>query len=143
MIAVLPKSTDQYSDAPAWRPAKTGREWKKLMKMSPADTPGLIRSHEHWAEYVRRAETHGGEHPLRELDSKLLHEFGESLVFRNGGLAGARYGELAERLSFRRFRGLFGQFGIDLGLLQAWDNKYCAERATCRTEYAAVCTDNC
>ena len=124
------------------KPAESERQFKALMRSDPRRTV-FIRTLADWQAHVRQAEA-DLEFPLHGIDPKAIRAFEESLVFgESGGLAGVKYGPLAEAMSFRRFRGLMGLFGLGLGYFADHDNKYCAERATCRVEYSAVCTSNC
>lgn len=122
------------------KPAETERAFKALMKTDPRKV-SFIRTHEDWQAHVGR---NGADSPLRGATKKAVKAFGDSLVFgENGGLAGVKYGPLATELTFSQFRGLLGLFGIGLGYFADHDNRYCAERGTCRVEMAATCTSNC
>ena len=123
------------------QPAHTERAFKALMATDPSEVT-FIRTRQGWDAHLRNAKA-DRESPLYAADEEALRSFSESLVFGEKGLAGAQYGLLAERLSFNRFRVLLGLFGIGLGYLADHDDKYCASRGTCRTEFAAVCTSNC
>ena len=139
-----------------WRPAKTPSEWKLLMKMDLKDTIGLIRTLKDWDRYILESDTNhcqitdlhmdydfrSKEHPLSGLDKEDIERFASNLVFRNGGIAGARFSMLDDKMSYRKFLGLWARFGIDLNLLAEWDERYCVN-GKCFSEADSICTTNC
>jgi len=121
-------------------PARSVREFKELMQTDPEEVY-FIRSAEDWERFRRNADSQ--ENPLEPLTEEEVEEFTRSLVFRNGGLAGAKVDVIETRLSYRQYRNLMGAFGMDIVLERDYRGWYCSARGTCRQETLAICTSNC
>lgn len=118
--------------------ANTEEEWRALLE---GDDSRIIRSREDWdgamAEEDRRSAI------LPGCDQETVRAFSEGLIFRNGGLAGANYSMLEDRLTYRQFKAVWNNFGIGEELFQDYNNKECSKPATCSPLTACICTSNC
>jgi hypothetical protein len=130
----------------AGRIASSWQEFKELTDSDPTEVP-LIRSMEDWQQYLQRPIDIV--HPLSSLSQEEIDEFTRNLVFRNGGLAGAQYSVLKDRLPPDQFRAVFAEFGIGESLLEMEDpsadhvNYSCSSRGTCAPRGGHICTSNC
>lgn len=106
-------------------PARTVREFKQLMNTDPREV-SFIRSIDDWELYIRRADSN--DHPLKSLTQEDIVEFTKSLVFRNGGLAGAYVGTLKDKLTYNQYESLMAKFGLDLPLVADYSDYYCLGR---------------
>ncbi|MFJ7732236.1 hypothetical protein ACIQXF_10125 [Lysinibacillus sp. NPDC097231] len=122
-----------------FQPAKTVDEWNTLMK---SDSKDLIRFLDDWNSFKRHKQD-----LLEGIDEKIIEAFTEKPVFNNGGLAGARYDILADKLTFTQFETLFGYFGLSMHLFDGgnddWRNYYCSSPGTCGSMPGFICTSNC
>jgi hypothetical protein len=102
----------------------------------------FVRSEDDWRQLLDWARGSDRD-PLPGCDDETVRAFSEGLVFRGGGLAGADYAPVAEKLSFTAFRGLFERFGIGLGLFADYDGYKCEGPGTCTKMHERICTSNC
>jgi hypothetical protein len=116
------------------RPARNEREWQQLMRDKSAH---IIRTKADWQRALKSKQN-----PLDGLDDKAVKEFTASLIFRNGGLAGANWDPVGG-MSYRRFTELWGHFGLGMGLFQDYTGYECASRGTCKPQITYICTSNC
>ena len=101
----------------------------------------FIRSMDDWKYRIRNADSK--DHPLQPLTREDLDEFTNSLVFNNGGLAGASVGILEEKLTYRQYERVIGWFGMDLRLMADYKGYKCAGQGTCTLSQHDICTSNC
>jgi hypothetical protein len=94
-----------------------------------------------WDNFVRHAREKN--HPLSSLSEEDIDTFGRSLVFRNGGLAGATYSDLVDKLTPSQFERLWAAFGISMDYLTDHNNYYCPSHGTCDPRTGSICTSNC
>jgi hypothetical protein len=116
------------------RPARNEREWQQLMRDKSAN---IVRTKADWQRLLKSKDN-----PLAGLEDKAVKDFTASLVFRNGGLAGANWGPVGG-LSYRKFSALFGHFGLGMGLLADYEGYRCVGRADCYKANEHICTSNC
>ncbi|MBD1833314.1 hypothetical protein H6F61_11645 [Cyanobacteria bacterium FACHB-472] len=121
-------------------PARTVREFKQLMKTDPSEV-SFIRSMNDWELYIRRADS--DDHPLKSLTQEDIAEFTRSLVFRNGGIAGAYVGMLKDKLTYNQYESLITKFGLDLRLAADYADYYCSSKGNCGERGGYICTSNC
>lgn len=81
--------------------------------------------------------------PLKACKSETAEQFTRSLVFRNGGLAGAYYGGVAKELTYQQFSLLWGVLGLGMGLFEDHKDMECKGQGTCEHANECVCTSNC
>jgi hypothetical protein len=96
--------------------AQTEREWQQILRDKSVK---IVRTKADWRKLLGSPDN-----PLANLDHGEVKKFTESLVFRNGGLAGAYYGPV-EGLSYRQFGRLWGHFGFGMGLFAKWGGMRC------------------
>ncbi|SOD86949.1 hypothetical protein [Streptomyces sp. Ag109_G2-15] len=96
-------------------PARTTQEFKALMKTDSAQYQ-FIRSMEDWHQELQREDA--DKNPVSRLSKSDIDAFTESLIFNNGGLAGARYDTLARTLTFYEFESVLNRFGIHMDLFR-------------------------
>jgi hypothetical protein len=118
------------------RPAETEREWWALLKSKDKH---FIRSMKDW----RAALADPRRNPLKGCDSKTIKHFTKSLKFKHGGLAHADYSQVARQVSYSQFEGLWGRFGLGLGLFADHKGYRCESKGTCVQSEATICTSNC
>ena len=121
-------------------PARTVREFKKLMKTAPREV-SFIRSMDNWELYIRCVDS--DDHPLKSLTQEDIAEFTRSLVFRNGGLAGAYVGMLKDKLTYNQYESLIAKFGLNLSLAADYSDYYCQGTGNCAERGGYICTSNC
>jgi len=121
-------------------PARTVREFKKLMKTDPREV-SFIRSMDNWELYIRCVDS--DDHPLKSLTQEDIAEFTRSLVFRNGGLAGAYVGMLKDKLTYNQYESLIAKFGLNLSLAADYSDYYCQGTGNCAERGGYICTSNC
>jgi hypothetical protein len=121
-------------------PAQTDADWHRLMA-AKQDAPEFIRTKDQWERVVGSRLT--GDDPLPGCEAETIEAFSKSLVFRDGGLAGADFGRVAATLSFNDFRRLFERFGIGLGYFADHEGYECKSRGTCSARGGHICTSNC
>jgi hypothetical protein len=118
--------------------AETEEEWLALLA---GDDPRIVRTREEWdralADDSRRASL------LPNCDEETVRAFSERLIFRNGGLAGANYAMIEDKVTYRSFRLIWNQFGIGDKLFADYNNKECSRPGTCSPLTACICTSNC
>ncbi len=118
------------------KPAQTEREWWALLK---SKDKSFIRSMKDW----KAALADPRRNPLKGCDSKTIAHFTQNLKFNNGGLAHADYSGVAGQVSYRQFTGLWGRFGLGMGLFNDHDGYRCESKGTCTAAYSKICTSNC
>ncbi|SOD86948.1 hypothetical protein [Streptomyces sp. Ag109_G2-15] len=96
-------------------PARTTQEFKALMKTDSAQYQ-FIRSMGDWHQELQREDA--DKNPVSRLSKSDIDAFTESLIFNNGGLAGARYDTLARTLTFYEFESVLNRFGIHMDLFR-------------------------
>jgi hypothetical protein len=101
----------------------------------------FVRSMADWKQFCRSSDSPG--HPLGALTEDEVREFTGSLVFNNGGLAGAYLGKLQDRLSYREYRALMAAFGMDIGFAADYEGYYCMNPGDCAKKMDHICTSNC
>lgn len=129
----------RVSDGPKF-PAENDEEWHALMQNGEGIE--FIRSEDDWHRLLK--ETRGTDSdPLPDCDDETVDLITRGLVFYDGGLAGADYAPIADKLTFRQFRALFERFGLGLGLFADHDGYRCESRGTCTKLNDKICTSNC
>lgn len=117
-------------------PAQTEAQWKAFMA---SDDTSRVRSMDDWELCLRDTACN----PLAGVDPVIVDAFTESLVFRNGGLAGADYGRLDYILTYAQFMALWDKFGIGDLLFADWEGFECKSPGTCKALISHICTNNC
>jgi hypothetical protein len=112
--------------------AQTDREWQQLLRDKRV---AVVRTKADWQRLLRSSGN-----PLAGLDRAQVDEFTKSLIFRNGGLAGANFAPVAG-LSYRRFTGLWGRFGLGMGLFEDHKDQKCVP--PCEAGLDHICLSNC
>jgi hypothetical protein len=106
-------SVEMWEETMVFQLARNGTEFRKL-KQDKSGEVKIIRSLKEWnATLISPADEEARSHPLHALSLDEIAHFSSELVFRDGGLAGAYIGDLADRLSYNDFRALWAMFGID------------------------------
>ena len=118
------------------KPAVTEREWWALLKSK--DHP-FIRSMADWKAAIADPVNN----PLKGCDAKTVEHFTKNLKFAHGGLAHADYTGVDEQLSYQQFAGLWGRFGLGMGLFTDHEGYRCAGKGTCTESASLLCTSNC
>jgi hypothetical protein len=118
------------------KPAQTEREWWALLKSKDKT---FIRSMKDWK--VALADSR--RNPLKGCDPGTVKHFTKNLRFKNGGLAHADYAGVDGQLSYREFTGLWGRFGLGMGLFNDHDGYRCESHGTCGKASEKICTSNC
>jgi len=121
-------------------PARSVREFKGLMETDPNEV-SFIRSMDDWKYHIRNTDSR--DHPLHSLDQEDLDEFTNSLVFNNGGLAGAHVGTLQVKLTYRLYERLMESFGMEIGLAKDYAEYECSKPGNCKKLSGNICTSNC
>jgi hypothetical protein len=113
----------------------TTEEWDNLLA---SNTPGIVRSLDDWHRSLTAED-----HPLRALDRAVLAEFTDTLQFKNGGLAHAKYEMIVDHLTYRQFVQLWALFGLSMKLFNDYNNMQCVGAGTCHVNLYSVCTSHC
>ncbi len=140
-------------------PAVTRNEFEKLTSDQRVN---MIRSHAQLENLIEKKQT-----IFNRLSASVLSEFKAELVFRNGGVAGIKYGMLEEVLTEEEVYQVLAMFGIDAtqgtwGLRYSVPTKgalssdinvvsepidyadyYCAAAHDCARDTRSICTSNC
>jgi hypothetical protein len=122
--------------AKSHRPAQTEREWWALLKSKDKT---LIRSMKDW----KAALADPRRNPLKGCDPKTIQHFTKNLKFKHGGLAHADYSNVAPQVSYIQFAGLWGRFGLGMGLFEDHSGYRCESKGTCAQNQFTICTSNC
>ena len=118
---------------------QTDHQWMELLR---SDEPGIIRTREDWEAFLNDAERVADVFP--DCDDETIKAFGEGLIFRGLGLAGADYSMLIDRLTYRKFYEVWATlFGMAANVFEDHKEYYCAKRATCNQSQNQICTSNC
>lgn len=118
------------------KPAQTEREWWALLKSKDKT---FLRSMKDW----KAALADPRRNPLKGCDPKTIKHFTKNLTFKYGGLAHADYSAVGEQISYRQFSGLWGRFGLGMGLFNDHNGYRCESKGTCAQSEATICTSNC
>ena len=117
-------------------PARTEADWQVFVQSK--DT-SRVRSKKAWKRCLRKARCN----PLKRLNQDLVDQFSESLIFRNGALAGADYTMIVEDLNFKEFLNLWDTFGMSGPVLSDHTGYACVGVGDCETNSSHICTSNC
>lgn len=128
----------QYQSEPV-PTARTEPEWRALLD---SDDPRIIRNREDWdlamADESRRGSI------LPDCDDETVQAFSDGLTFRNGGLAGADFTMLEDKLTYRALMNVWNSFGVGANLMTDYLHKKCDGLHNCDPVITAtVCTSNC
>ena len=82
------------------------------------------------------------ENPIPGVPKDAVDAFKETLEFKNGGLANARYDVLTPHLSEDEVRDLFKHFGISKIYFEEHKDMKCGQH-TCVQNSFTICTGNC
>jgi hypothetical protein len=118
------------------RPAQTEREWWALLKSKDKT---VIRSMKDW----KAALADPKRNPLKGCSPSAVKHFTRHLKFANGGLGHADYSQVIEALNYPQFQGLWGAFGLGMGLFDDHSGYYCESKGTCSVLSYCICTSNC
>lgn len=81
---------------------------------------------------------------LPDCDDETVQAFSDGLTFANGGLAGADFTMLEDKLTFRALMKVWNNFGISTDLMTDYLYKKCDGLHNCDPVVASiVCTSNC
>jgi hypothetical protein len=114
---------------------KTDVEFIELME---SDANWFIRTLEDFQQFAQSSKS-----PLAKLSEEVIDEFGKKLIFRNGGLAGADYSMLVDKLSAEEFETLWEYFGMSKEYSKGKDNYQCTGPGNCQSQANNYCTNNC
>lgn len=121
------------------RTAQTDEEFRQLTNR---DRWGLVQSAADYVEFVDRFQD-DERHVLSKCSEEAIDDFGESLIFMNGGLAGANLGILEDELDDDDIETLVESFGLSGRLMADHKGYRCAGRGTCKKAFNYICTGNC
>ena len=79
--------------------------------------------------------------PLKGCDPKTIEHFTKNFKFKHGGLAHADYSNVDPRVSYIQFAGLWGRFGLGMGifyLITTATGVNC--KGTCEQNPGTICT---
>jgi hypothetical protein len=127
---------NDFKKATTLKPAKTEREWWAMLKSK--DTT-FVRSMTDWEKIIADPRSN----PLKGCTPEAVEHFTKSLVFENGGLGHADYGEVGKQLNYFQFSALWQTFGLSTGLFEDHAGYECAGRGTCHATLNSICTSNC
>jgi len=109
-----------------------------FLDLMESDADWFIRTLEDFKQLVGSSKN-----PLSKLSAEVIEEFGQKLIFRNGGLAGADYTMLVDKLTTEEFDTLWEYFGISKEYGKGQHNYECTGPGNCQSKASNYCTNNC
>ncbi len=107
-------------------------------ELMDSDADWFIRTLEDFRQFVQSTKN-----PLSKLKEEVIKDFEDKLIFRNGGLAGADYSMLIDKLTEDEIETLMEYFGISREYGKGINKHRCTAPGNCRFYVHFYCTDNC